>query len=99
MSDFPHNRRRFLSCFPDRPTARLRADCAAAPRSPAAAAQPNEGAPMSAADRTPQRPVILIVEDRAVMRAMLREFVQRAFPEYDIMDAHNGARGLALCME
>jgi DNA-binding NarL/FixJ family response regulator len=54
---------------------------------------------MSAAEHTPQRPAILIVEDRAVMRAMLREFVQKAFPDYTIMDAHNGARGMALCME
>ena len=33
------------------------------------------------------------------MRAMLREFVQKAFPDYEILDAHNAARGLALCME
>ena len=54
---------------------------------------------MSAADHAPQAPIILIIEDRAVMRAMLREFVQKAFPDYIIMDAHNGARGMALCME
>ena len=54
---------------------------------------------MSVADQAPVRPIILIVEDRAVMRAMLREFVQKAFPDYTIMDAHNGARGMALCME
>jgi len=54
---------------------------------------------MPGADHAPQRPVILIIEDRAVMRAMLREFVQKAFPDYTVMDAHNGARGMALCME
>ena len=54
---------------------------------------------MSAADRVQRRPTVLIIEDRPVMRAMLREFVQRAFPDYTIIDAPNGARGMALCME
>jgi DNA-binding NarL/FixJ family response regulator len=39
----------------------------------------------------------LIVEDRPVMRAMLREFVQDAFPDCAIMDAPNSARAEELC--
>lgn len=42
---------------------------------------------------------ILIVEDRPVMRAMLREFVQNAFPDCAILDAANGARAMALSVE
>jgi DNA-binding NarL/FixJ family response regulator len=42
---------------------------------------------------------ILIVEDRPVMRAMLREFVQNAFPDCAILDAANGARAMDLLVE
>ena len=42
---------------------------------------------------------ILIVEDRPVMRAMLREFVQNAFPDCAILDAANGARAMDLSVE
>jgi DNA-binding NarL/FixJ family response regulator len=42
---------------------------------------------------------ILIVEDRAVMRAMLHEFVQNAFPSYTIVSAADGARAMELAHE
>jgi DNA-binding NarL/FixJ family response regulator len=42
---------------------------------------------------------LLIVEDRPVMRAMLREFVQRAFPDLSILDVANGTRAMELCAE
>jgi DNA-binding NarL/FixJ family response regulator len=40
-----------------------------------------------------------MVEDRPVMRAMLREFVQNAFPSCTIVDVASGARALELCAE
>jgi DNA-binding NarL/FixJ family response regulator len=43
------------------------------------------------------RPLILLVGGRPVMRSLLREMVQNAFPDYAIMEAPNAARGLALC--
>jgi|SRR5688572_5618095 len=52
---------------------------------------------MRAADDTLQRPIILIVEDQAVMRAMLRELVQNEFPDCSILDAASGAQAMALC--
>ena len=54
---------------------------------------------MSGMNETPQPPTILIVEDQDVMRAMLREFVQSAFPGCAILDAANGERARQLCTE
>jgi DNA-binding NarL/FixJ family response regulator len=45
----------------------------------------------------PRQPLILIVEDQDVMRAILREFVQNAFPDCAIVDAADGARAEELC--
>ncbi len=42
---------------------------------------------------------MLIVEDQDYMRRMLREFLQAAFPEKNILEAGNGRSALALCME
>ena len=47
----------------------------------------------------PPRPLTLIVEDQDVMRAMLREFVQNAFPGCAILDAGTGARAVELSVE
>ena len=40
---------------------------------------------------------MLIVEDQDVMRRMLVEYVQSAYPDAAIMEAADGARALALC--
>ena len=48
---------------------------------------------------TPHQPLILIVEDRPVMLAMLHEFVQNAFPQSSILDTDNGGRAMELCAE
>ena len=42
---------------------------------------------------------ILIVEDRAVMRTMLCEFMLNAFPGCTILDAANGERAMQACVE
>jgi DNA-binding NarL/FixJ family response regulator len=42
---------------------------------------------------------LLIVEDRPVMRVMLREFVQNAFPDCEIFDVANGTRAMERCAE
>jgi DNA-binding NarL/FixJ family response regulator len=54
---------------------------------------------MSGTDDRPLRATILIVEDRGVMRAMLCEFMQNAFPGLTILDAANGARAMQACVE
>ena len=51
---------------------------------------------MSELQHSPQSKVILIVEDRPVMGAMLREFVQNAFPAYTILGATDGAEAMKL---
>ena len=40
---------------------------------------------------------MLIVEDQAVMRRMLVEYVQSAYPDITVMEAADGARALQLC--
>ncbi|MBI5908336.1 MAG: response regulator transcription factor [Betaproteobacteria bacterium] len=40
---------------------------------------------------------MLIVEDQAVMRRILAEYVQSAYPDAAIMEAASGARALELC--
>lgn len=42
---------------------------------------------------------MLIVEDQDYMRRMLREFLQAAFPDKNILEASNGRSALALCTE
>lgn len=42
---------------------------------------------------------MLIVEDQEYMRQMLREFLQTAFPDKNIMEAGDGRTALALCSE
>jgi two-component system chemotaxis response regulator CheY len=42
---------------------------------------------------------MLIVEDQDYMRRMLREFLQAAFPEKNILEASDGRSALALCSE
>ena len=44
-----------------------------------------------------QRLAMLIVEDQDVMRRMLVEYVQSAYPDAAIMEAADGARALELC--
>ena len=40
---------------------------------------------------------MLIVEDQDLMRRMLREYLQSAYPDAAIMEAADGARALELC--
>ena len=40
---------------------------------------------------------MLIVEDQDLMRRMLREYLQSAYPDAAIMEAADGARALQLC--
>ncbi len=40
---------------------------------------------------------MLIVEDQDLMRRMLREYLQGAYPDAAIMEAADGARALELC--
>ena len=42
---------------------------------------------------------MLIVEDQDIMRQMLREFLQSAYPDARILEAGSGDRALALCRE
>lgn len=42
---------------------------------------------------------MLIVEDQDYMRRMLREFLQAAFPDKNILEAGDGRSALALCTE
>ena len=42
---------------------------------------------------------MLIVEDQDLMRRLLREYVQSAYPGAEILEAENGARALQLCSE
>lgn len=42
---------------------------------------------------------MLIVEDQDYMRHMLREFLQAAFPDKNILEAADGRSALALCSE
>ena len=42
---------------------------------------------------------MLIVEDQEYMRHMLREFLQAAFPDKNILEAADGRSALALCGE
>ena len=42
---------------------------------------------------------MLIVEDQAYMRRLLREFLQMAYPEAEILEAGDGGAALALCRE
>jgi len=42
---------------------------------------------------------MLIVEDQAYMRRLLREFLQLAHPDEIILEAGNGSSALALCRE
>ena len=42
---------------------------------------------------------MLIVEDQEIMRQMLREFLQSAYPDCSILEAGNGAQALSLCRE
>lgn len=42
---------------------------------------------------------MLIVEDQEYMRRMLREFLQSAFPDKNILEAGDGRSALALCSE
>jgi DNA-binding NarL/FixJ family response regulator len=59
--------------------------------------EPEKGNQMTGTYDTAQRPVILLIEGRPVMRGMLREMVQNVFPGYAIVEAPNGARGMNLC--
>ena len=54
---------------------------------------------MSGTSDRPIRPTILIVEDAEVMRAMLREFMQNAFPGCTILDAADGERAMQAFVE
>ena len=40
---------------------------------------------------------MLIVEDQALMRGLLREFVQSAYPHANILEAADGAQALQAC--
>lgn len=42
---------------------------------------------------------MLIVEDQDYMRRMLREFLQAAFPDKNILEAGDGRNAMALCSE
>lgn len=42
---------------------------------------------------------MLIVEDQDYMRRMLREFLQAAFPDKDILEAGDGRSAMQLCNE
>ena len=42
---------------------------------------------------------MLIVEDQDYMRRMLREFLQKAFPDKDILEAGDGRSAMKLCNE
>lgn len=42
---------------------------------------------------------MLIVEDQDYMRRMLREFLQAAYPDKNILEAADGRSALALCRE
>jgi DNA-binding NarL/FixJ family response regulator len=42
---------------------------------------------------------MLIVEDQDFMRRVLREFLQSAFPDKNIMEAEDGRSALVLCRE
>ena len=52
---------------------------------------------MATADLVPGQATVLIVEDHAPMRAMLRAFLQAAFPACGILEAESGARALEIC--
>ena len=54
---------------------------------------------MSETSDASRQPLMLIVEDRDVMRAMLHEFVQNAFPACAILDAATGGHAMKLCAE
>lgn len=50
-------------------------------------------------NQAPQQPTILIVEDQSVMRALLRDYVQAAFPGCAVLEASDGAGALKSCAE
>ena len=54
---------------------------------------------MSKTNDALRQPLILIVEDRAVLRVMLHEFVQNALPGCAILDAASGTHAMRLCGE
>lgn len=45
------------------------------------------------------RKTVLIVEDQALMRQTLREFLQLAFPDCNLLEAADGAGALQACNE
>ena len=47
--------------------------------------------------QTEKQIVMLIVEDQELMRRMLREYLQSAYPQADILEAADGAAGLEVC--
>lgn len=51
---------------------------------------------MTGTTLTKERTAVLIVEDQALMRYTLRNFLWSAFPGLDILEAANGARALEL---
>ncbi len=52
---------------------------------------------MATTGRARKQTTVLIVEDHAPMRAMLRAFLQASFPACAIFEAENGARALEIC--
>ena len=44
------------------------------------------------------RKTVLIVEDQALMRQTLRDFLENAFPNYDFREATGGASALEACI-
>jgi len=57
------------------------------------------GRPTEALSAGAGKPGVLIVDDQAVMRALLRDFLQSSFTGLEVSEAHDGARALALARE
>ena len=54
---------------------------------------------MAKSDRDPGKFEVLIVDDQAHMRAVLRDLIQAKFPGYAVADTGNGRQGLKLVQE
>ena len=52
---------------------------------------------MTDGNTTRVQATVLIVEDQALMRQTLRDFLQRAFPSCDFQEAADGASALESC--
>ncbi len=52
---------------------------------------------MTNLSQTGKRIAMLIVEDHDLMRRLLREYLQSAYPDAAILEAADGARALELC--